>query len=54
MGTLGAIGGTLLMTGGIALPIVLGYGAACAGCGGVLGHIIDKGGNPDYNKKNNG
>ena len=50
MGTLGAIGGTILMTGGLALPIVLGYGAACTGCGAALGHIIDKGGNPDYNK----
>ena len=50
LGTLGAIGGTLIMTGGVALPIVLGYGATCAGCGGILGHIIDKGGNPEYNK----
>ena len=50
MGTLGAIGGTIIMTGGVALPIVLGYGATCAGCGGFLGHIIDKG-NPDYDKK---
>ena len=50
MGTLGAIGGTIIMTGGVALPIVLGYGALSAGSGAIVGHIIDKG-NPDYNKK---
>jgi len=43
LGTLGAIGGTIIMTGGVALPMVLGYGALSAGSGAILGHIIDKG-----------
>ena len=43
LGTLGAIGGTIIMTGGVALPFVLGYGAMSAGTGAILGHIIDKG-----------
>ena len=50
LGTLGAIGGTIIMTGGVALPFVIGYGAACGGSGAIIGHMIDKG-NPDYNKK---
>jgi hypothetical protein len=43
LGTLGAIGGTIIMTGGVALPMVLGYGALSAGSGAILGNIIDKG-----------
>lgn len=43
LGTLGAIGGTIIMTGGVALPVVLAYGAGCAGTGAALGHILDKG-----------
>ena len=50
LGTLGAIGGTIIMTGGVALPFVLGYGAACGGSGAIIGHMIDKS-SPDYNKK---
>ena len=42
LGTIGAIGGTIIMTGGVALPIVLGYGAACAGSGAIIGHMVDK------------
>ena len=43
LGTLGAIGGTIIMTGGVALPFVIGYGAISAGTRVILGHIIDKG-----------
>lgn len=43
LGTLGAVGGTIIMTGGVALPFVLAYGAVCAGAGATLGHILDKG-----------
>ena len=43
MGTLGAIGGTIVISGGVALPMVLGYGALSAGSGFVIGHLIDKG-----------
>ena len=45
LGTLGAIGGTVIMTGGVALPFVLGYGALSAGSGLVIGHMMDKDGN---------
>ena len=51
LGTLGAIGGTIIMTGGVALPMVIGYGATCAGSGAVLGHIIDKGANESEKDK---
>ena len=40
--TLGAIGGTVIMTGGVALPFVIGYGALSAGSGLLLGHQMDK------------
>ena len=49
MGTLGAITGTIIMSGGVALPFVIGYGALSAGSGAIVGHVIDKS-NPDYNK----
>ena len=49
LGTIGAIIGTTIMTGGASLPFVLGYGALSAGSGAILGHMIDKG-NPEYNK----
>ena len=48
VGTLGAICGTVIITGGVALPMVLGYGALSAGSGAVLGHILDSG---DKDKK---
>ena len=51
LGTLGAIGGTIIMTGGVALPFVIGYGVASAGSGAILGHIIDKGAEK-YDKEN--
>lgn len=51
LGTIGAIGGTIIMTGGVALPMVLGYGAACAGSGAVLGHMIDKDADNDKDNK---
>ncbi len=42
LGTLGAIGGTILL-GGFSLPIVAAYGAASALLGVGIGHEIDKG-----------
>lgn len=42
LGTLGAIGGTIIMTGGVALPFVAGYGALSAATGAILGHVVDK------------
>lgn len=45
LGTAGAVGGILIMTGGLgaaALPWILGYGAASAGAGAVVGHQLDK------------
>lgn len=42
MGTLGAIGGTILL-GGFSLPIVAAYGAVSALMGAGIGHEIDKG-----------
>lgn len=41
MGTLGAIGGTILL-GGFSLPIVAAYGAVSALMGAGIGHEIDK------------
>ena len=49
-GTVGAIGGSLIMSGGILLPIVLLYGGASAVAGAVLGHMIDS---PDNKKSEN-
>ena len=43
----GAAIGTVIMTGGVALPIVLGYGALCAASGAGLGLMIDKGSKDD-------
>ena len=42
LGTLGAIGGLLIMTGGLALPAILAYGGTCAAIGAGVGHQIDK------------
>ena len=42
LGTLGAIGGTIIMTGGVAIPAVIGYGAVCTAIGTGIGHAIDK------------
>jgi hypothetical protein len=50
LGTLGALGGIAIMTGGISLIPTAIYGALCGGIGAVGGHIIDKA-QPDYNKK---
>ncbi len=44
-GTLAAIGGMLIMTGGLgaaALPFIAGYGAVSAGIGASIGHQLDK------------
>ena len=49
-GTLGALGGIAIMTGGVSLIPTLLYGSLCAGIGGSLGHMIDKD-QPDYKKK---
>ena len=52
LGTIGAIGGILIMTGGIgtaAIPAILGYGAVSAASGAAIGHQIDKD-QPDYKK----
>ena len=53
LGTLGALGGIAIMTGGISLIPTLAYGALCGGIGAAGGHIIDKA-QPEYkdNKKN--
>lgn len=50
LGTLGALGGIAIMTGGISLIPTLAYGALCGGIGAAGGHLIDKA-QPDYNKK---
>lgn len=45
LGTAGAVGGFLIMTGGLgaaALPWIAGYGALSAGTGALIGHDIDK------------
>ena len=51
IGTLGALGGIAIMTGGVSLIPTIAYGALCGGIGAYGGHIIDKS-NPDYRKKN--
>lgn len=53
LGTAGAVGGILIMTGGLgaaALPWILGYGAASAGAGAVVGHQLDKTEDKDKDK----
>ena len=50
LGTLGALGGIAIMTGGISLIPTLAYGAICGGIGAAGGHMIDKA-QPDYKKK---
>lgn len=53
LGTAGAVGGMLIMTGGLgaaALPWILGYGAASAGAGAIIGHDLDKTANKDDKK----
>jgi hypothetical protein len=50
LGTLGALGGIAIMTGGVSLIPTLAYGALCGGIGAAGGHLIDKA-QPDYNKK---
>lgn len=47
MATLGAIAGTVIMSGGVVIPAVLAYGALGAASGAVIGHKIDK--NSDKN-----
>ena len=42
-GTLGALGGIAIMTGGVSLIPTLAYGALCGGAGAFIGHKIDKG-----------
>jgi len=42
-GTIGALGGIAIMTGGVSLIPTLIYGAACGGTGVFIGHKIDKG-----------
>ena len=50
LGTAGAIGGTILMTGGISLPFVLAYGGLCTLLGAGVGHAIDKDSSDSHNK----
>ena len=50
LGTLGALGGIAIMTGGISIPITLAYGAFCGGIGAGVGHMIDKD-QPEYHQK---
>ena len=53
LGTAGAVGCILIMTGGLgaaALPWILGYGAASAGAGAVVGHQLDKTEDKDKDK----
>lgn len=52
LGTAGAVGGMLIMTGGLGaavLPWIAGYGAASAGAGAIIGHQVDKAGKEDKN-----
>jgi hypothetical protein len=50
LGTLGALGGIAIMTGGVSLIPTLAYGALCGGIGAAGGHMVDKA-QPDYKKK---
>ena len=43
LGTLGALGGIAIMTGGVSLIPTLIYGSCCGGAGAILGNMIDKG-----------
>ena len=44
MATLGAVGGTIIMSGGTAaIPLALAYIGLGAGSGAIIGHQIDKG-----------
>ena len=42
LGTLGAVGGTIIMTGGVALLPVIVYGTGCTLIGTAIGHVVDK------------
>lgn len=42
IGTLGALGGLAIMTGGISIIPTLAYGAICTGLGAAIGHALDK------------
>ena len=49
--TIGAIGGSIIMTGGIsAIPILAAYIGVGAGSGALIGHSIDKG-SKEFDKK---
>ena len=50
LGTLGALGGIAIMTGGVSLIPTLAYGALCGGIGAVGGHMVDKD-QPEYKDK---
>lgn len=52
LGTLGALGGIAIMTGGISLIPTLIYGATCATGGVLLGNELDKVADDDDKKKN--
>lgn len=52
LGTLGAMGGIAIMTGGISLIPTLIYGATCATGGVLLGNELDKVPDDDDKKKN--
>ena len=55
LGTAGAVGGTLIMTGGLILPVIAGYGAACALAGTAYGAMFDSLANKeDEDETNNG
>ena len=51
LATAGAALGTIIMTGGVAAPFVVAYGAIGAAAGLGLGHIIDKG-NKEFEENN--
>ena len=49
--TLGAIGGSIIMTGGLsAIPLLAAYIGVGAGTGAIIGHTIDKG-DKNFDKK---
>lgn len=51
LGTLGALGGIAIMTGGVSLIPTLAYGALCTGIGAAFGHAIDKSANNNNQKE---